>query len=98
MKDKIKEDLKNSMREKNAVKTGALRMLISAISNKEIEKRYGLSKANPSLTDEELSEQGTLNEAEIQSVVGTEVKKRREALEAFEKGGRTEMAATEKAE
>lgn len=42
--------------------------------------------------------QHQLSEEEIQQVVATEVKKRREAAEAFEKGGRTEMAEKERKE
>ena len=42
--------------------------------------------------------QHQLSEEEIQQVVGTEVKKRREAAEAFDKGGRTEMAQKERRE
>lgn len=42
--------------------------------------------------------QRELNEGDIAGVVGREVKKRKEAMEAFTAGGRPEQAATEKQE
>ena len=47
---------------------------------------------------EKEKDQHQLSEEEIQQVVITEVKKRREAAEAFEKGGRAEMAEKERKE
>ena len=39
-----------------------------------------------------------LSDAEVMAVIQREAKKRRDAIEEFEKGGRAEMAANEKAE
>ena len=40
----------------------------------------------------------TLSDADVMAVIQREAKKRRDAIEEFEKGGRAEMAANEKAE
>ncbi|MBM3848741.1 MAG: GatB/YqeY domain-containing protein [Verrucomicrobia bacterium] len=40
----------------------------------------------------------TLSDAEVMAVIQREAKKRRDAIEEFEKGGRAEMAANERAE
>ena len=50
LRSKIPEDLKNALRNKNAVELSVLRMLQSAIRNKEIEKNKS------ELTDEEVIE------------------------------------------
>ncbi|OHA71199.1 MAG: glutamyl-tRNA amidotransferase [Candidatus Wildermuthbacteria bacterium RIFCSPHIGHO2_02_FULL_49_9] len=86
LKQKIREDLNIALKKRESVRIGALRMLLAAMVNKEKEAlRQARSK-------EELSDE------EIQSVVATEAKKRREAIEAFLKGGRPELAEKEKQE
>jgi hypothetical protein len=80
---KIKEDLKEAMRAAQTTRISTLRMLLSAIHNKEIE----LGKKETGLTDEE-----------VMDVIRSETKKRRDAIEGFEKGNRAELAAQEKEE
>ncbi|MDP6703905.1 MAG: GatB/YqeY domain-containing protein [archaeon] len=91
-KTELQDQLKAAMKEKDEVKTGALRMLLSSLSNKEKEKQFQAVKQNAEAGEV------VLEEEEIQAVVATEVKKRKEAAEAFEKGGRAEAAAKEKEE
>ena len=62
-----------------------LRFLLSSLHNREIEKRGKGEKEG--LTDED-----------VMSVVEREVKKRKEAIEFFEKGDRPAQAAKEKTE
>ncbi|MEK7547018.1 MAG: GatB/YqeY domain-containing protein [Patescibacteria group bacterium] len=81
-KEKLSTDLKNSLLKGNSEKTNVLRFLISLLHNREIEKR-GTGQA-PSLTDEESIE-----------ILQREVKKRKEAIELFQKGGRPELAEKE---
>ncbi|MEK7542151.1 MAG: GatB/YqeY domain-containing protein [Patescibacteria group bacterium] len=50
------------------------------------------------INKEKEKSQHELSEEEIQQVISTEVKKRKEATEAFEKGGRPEMAEKERKE
>ncbi len=83
LKNKIKEDLKEAMRAAQTTRISTIRMLLSAIHNKEIE----LGKKETGLTDEE-----------VMDVIRSESKKRRDAIEGFEKGGRAELAAQEKEE
>src|SRR5438552_17950672 len=71
------------MREKNAVKLGVLRMLKSALSYATIEKSGA---------------QGGLSGADAAQVIRKQVKQRQDSIESFEKGGRPELAAKEKAE
>lgn len=86
MKEKILADLKAAMRAKDERRLSVLRMLSSAIHNKELEKRAKSGKA------EELTEEETI------TVVRSEVKKRRDAIAEFEKGGRKDLADQESAE
>lgn len=46
----------------------------------------------------EIEKRGELDDEEIIGVISKEAKKRKDAMEAFEKGGRTEMAENEKKE
>jgi hypothetical protein len=83
LKDKIQEDLKQAMLSKAEEKLSTIRMLKSALQYFEIQK----GGAGYEATDEDVIE-----------VVGREIKKRRESIEMFEKGGRQELADKEKRE
>ncbi len=82
LKDTLQEDIKKAMIAKNESTLSTLRMLKSAIQYTEINKGLDYSA-----TDED-----------ILDVIGKEVKKRREAIELYEKGGRAELADKEKKE
>lgn len=81
--DKINEDYKNAVKEKDEAKRDTLNMLKSAIKYREIELRGN----NKELTEEE-----------IISVIQKEIKKRKEAIELYEKGGREDLASKERRE
>lgn len=83
--EKIKEDMKTAMREKNELRLSVLRMVISAMQNRGIEKRA--KGGDAILADEEAI-----------AVVRSEVKKRRDAIGEYTKGGRPELAAKESQE
>lgn len=83
--EKITEDLKNAMREKNELKLSVLRMATSAMKNKQIEKRA--KGGEDALTDEEAL-----------AVFRSEVKKRRDAIGEYTKAGRAELAEKESQE
>jgi len=85
MLDKIQNDIKDAMRAKDELRLSVLRMLSSAIHNREIEKKT--KSGEPELSDEE-----------ILAVIRSEVKKRRDAVDGFTKGGRMDMAEKEQAE
>lgn len=85
LKNRLLEDLKNAMKAGDQNRVGVLRFLNSAIHNKEIEKR---SKSGAS----------ELTEEEILAVVMSEAKKRRESIEIFRKGSRSDLAEKEEQE
>ena len=88
LKEKIKEDLNSALKEKKELEVSVLRMVLSAVLNKEKEKRFKSGKAEEApLTDEELIE-----------VLSSEIKKRREAVELYTRGARPELADKEKKE
>ena len=81
----IQEDLNKAVKSKDSVVLDVLRMVLAAISNKEKEKKY--KQGEEQLTQEEMD-----------SVILTEAKKRKEAIADYEKAGRKELAGKEKAE
>lgn len=83
IKERIKADLKEAMKNKNEIEVSVLRMLISAFSNEEIAK----GKKDIGISDEEAME-----------VLNREVKKNRDSISQYEKAGRTELADKEKKE
>ena len=80
---KIDADLKAAMLARDAETLSVLRMLKSAVKYAAIEK--GGADSVPS-------------DLEVLAVVRKEVKKREDSISSFTEGGRTEMAAKEKAE
>ena len=65
-------------------RVGVLRLMKSAILNKKIDQR--------------LAKEDILPDAEVIAVLSGEVKKRLDSIEAYNAGGRAELAATEAAE
>ncbi len=79
---KISDDLKTAMKAGQEFEVGVLRMLLSSLHNKEIEKKgKGLESA---LSDEEAIE-----------VLSREAKKRKEAIEIYTKGERSDLIEKE---
>ena len=83
IQDQIDNDIKDSMRAKAAEKLSVLRLLKSALKNASIEKGGAEAK---------------LDDPESMAVIRKQVKQRQDSVEGFEKGGRPELAAKEKAE
>jgi uncharacterized protein YqeY len=79
----IDQDIKAAMLARESARLGVLRMLKTALMNAAIEN-HGAG--------------GVLDDADAMAIVRKEVKKRQDSIEAFEKGGRPEMAAAEKSE
>jgi len=98
LKEDLTKDLKTFLKEGKELEVSTLRQLLSSILNKEKEKRFSLFKKNPDISAEEADKQSLLSDEEIADVINSEAKKRREAAEGFEKGGRTESAEKEKKE
>ena len=82
LKETLKADLTTAMKARDEVSSSTIRMVLTAITNEEVAGK----------------EARTLSDAEIVTVLSREMKKRREAAEAFEAAGRADKAASEKAE
>ena len=80
LKQKLKEELKQSMLSRNELKTSVLRLLLSAINYYEIQK----GGAGYEATDED-----------VLSVIQKEAKQRRDSIEEFKKANRPELADKE---
>lgn len=96
IKQQLQNDLNMALKEKDQLKRLVLGMLMTAVKNKELMKRQQLSKT---ISDAgELEKQSQLMDEEIIGVIGSEVKKRKEAMEQFKTGGRDDLAQKEKSE
>ncbi|WP_017625905.1 GatB/YqeY domain-containing protein [Nocardiopsis chromatogenes] len=82
LKDRLKADLTTAMKARDNVRTRTLRMVLTAVSKEEV-----AGGASRELSDDDLI-----------ALLTREAKKRREAAEAFESGGRADKAADERAE
>ena len=82
LKEKLQSDLNAAIKSRNTVVAETIRMVLSAITNEEVAGK----------------EKRELSDAEVITVLTREAKKRREAAEAFENGGRADRAAAERAE
>lgn len=78
----IRADLKTAMKERDAVKLRTLRSVIAAVQEAEVSG----------------SGASTLDDAGVEKVIAAQAKRRVEAAEAFDAGGRTEKAADERSE
>ncbi|WP_340539230.1 GatB/YqeY domain-containing protein [Nocardioides sp. GXZ039] len=82
LKDRLRSDLTAAIKERDAVRSSTLRMVLTAITNAEVSGKVARE----------------LEDDEVVGVLTSEAKKRREAATAFEDGGRAESAAKERAE
>ena len=80
--DEIRADLTAAMKSKDKLTVATLRSVVAAVQEAEV--------AGTSAT--------TLDDEQVQKVIAAQAKRRVEAAEAFEEGGRTEKAADERAE
>jgi len=114
LKVKIREDFQKFLKGKKEIEVSTLRMLNSAIFNREKEKRYklilqrcsglrlslsnALSKEKPDFKEKDLEKESQLTEEEIIQVISSEIKKRKESVLLFEKGKRDDLVKKEKEE
>jgi len=82
LKSKLQSDLNDAIKSRNTVVAETIRMVLAAITNEEVAGK----------------EKKELSDTEVITVLTREAKKRREAAEAFEQGGRADKAASERAE
>ncbi len=88
LKQQLQQDLNSALKNREDLKRVVLGSLMAAIHNKEIEKR----------TVQKLQEAAELTDEEIIKVIQSEIKKRKQAIELYEKGNRPELAKKEKEE
>ena len=89
-------ELNSALKEKKELEVSVLRLLLSAIFNKEKEKRYKISRGKPEAEEKELEKESQLTDEEIIEVVSSEIKKNKEAIIEFEKGKREDLVEKEK--
>ncbi len=82
LKDRLRGDLTAAIKGRDKVRSGTIRMVLSAISEAEVAGTEAVQ----------------LSEQQVLEVVIREAKKRREAEEAYIAAGRAELAAKEQAE
>jgi uncharacterized protein YqeY len=94
LKDKITAGIKTAMKSGDDLRLLTLRMLQSVFHNREIEKRTKLSKEKEDLKEDDWQ----LSDDEVLAAIKSEVKKRSEAIEQYNSGGRKELAEKEEKE
>ncbi|MFA5119903.1 GatB/YqeY domain-containing protein [Zavarzinia sp.] len=85
LRDRLNEALKEAMRAKDMPRVTTIRMILAAIKDRDIAARTDGPDAG-------------VGEADIVNVLQKLIKQRRDSIEAYEKGGRPELAAKEQAE
>ena len=98
LKQQVQSDATSALKEGNQEIAGVLRLVLSSITSKEKEKRYALSKKEPNLKEEDLIKKSELTDDEVVSILSSEIKKRKDAIELYQKGNRPELADKEKKE
>ncbi len=81
IKDRLSNDLKDAMRQRDALRRDTIRLLLSAIGYEEKAKR----------TD-------ALEDDAVMQVLSKQAQQRRDSIEAYQKGNRSDLVAREEAE
>jgi len=84
LREQVNDALKASMKSRDAAKTSALRMMLAAFKNRDVEVRGGGGEA--------------ASEDELLASLAKMLKQREESAKAFDDGARPELAAKERAE
>jgi len=82
LKDRLHTDLTAAMRARDELTTATLRMALAAVTEREVAGAVARQ----------------LDDEEVTAVLAQQAKRRREAAEAFDDAGRTELADRERAE
>ena len=84
--ERITEDMKAAMRARDGARLSAIRLLLAALKQKQVDERAPGKDA------------GALADADVLGVIEKMLKQRRESIAQFEKAGRTDLAESEKFE
>jgi uncharacterized protein YqeY len=82
LKERLRADLTTAMKSRDELRTATLRLAMAAVKDAEVSGKVARE----------------LSEADVEKVLTREVRKRREAADAFAAAGRDEQAARERAE
>jgi len=82
LKSKLQDDLTVAIKARDELRSSTLRLTLTAIQKEEVAG----------------TEARELSDSEVEKIIAREAKKRREAAEAFDQGGRPERAERERAE
>ncbi len=82
LKEQLANDLTDALRQGDDTRKSTIRMLMSAINTQEVAG----------------SERRVLGDDEVLKVIATQIKQRRDSIDAFQKAGRQELADKEAAE
>lgn len=83
LKERIQKDLEEALRRQDKTVVSVLRLLAAAVHNEEIAKG---------------KQQSGLEDGAVLEVISREAKRRKESIEAYEKGGRADLVEQERAE
>ena len=84
--ERITEDMKTAMRAKDSARLSAIRLLLAALKQKQVDERAPGKEA------------GGLADADVLGVIEKMIKQRRESIAQFEKASRNDLAEGEKFE
>jgi hypothetical protein len=85
LREQFNEQMKEAMKAKDQRRLSTLRMILAAVKDKDIAARTETSRAG-------------ISDDDVLGLLGKMIKQREESAEAFDKGGRPEMAANEREE
>ncbi len=84
LRDRVNEELKAAMKAQDKRRVATLRLITAAFRDREIQARG--------------SGAGELTEADLQAILAKMIKQRKESAEAYDAGGRPDLAAQEREE
>src|SRR5690242_6702911 len=79
VKEKIQQDMKDTMRSQDAKRLGVIRLILAEIKQKEIDE----------------NEKNVLDDSQVFAVMDKMLKQRRDSLSQYEAAGRSDLAAQE---
>ena len=86
LEERVREDMKAAMRARDGAHLSAIRLLLAAMKQREVDER--VSGRGP----------GGLADAEVLGIIEKMIKQRRESIAQYEKAGRSDLADAEKFE
>ncbi len=95
LKQRIQQDLKKALKEKDESRVSILRMLVDLIVKKEKEKRFALKEE---LSEQKLQEETQATDQEVLQLISTLLKRAKESIEQFQAGDRPDLAEKEEKE